>query len=122
MASIQQEIFIDVPAMQAWDALRDVGSLHTRLVRGFVVDCRLEGDDRIVTFASGLVVREPIIDVSDARQRVAWSAIGSGLTHYNASAQVMDEGAGRCRVLWVADLLPNSLAERIAGMIAQSLA
>jgi len=30
---------------------------------------------------------------------------------------VFDEGAGKCRVVWIADLLPNEMAPAIAGMI-----
>ena len=53
MACVRQEIVIDAPPEAVWDALGDWGALHTRLVPGFVVDCRLEGRDRIVTFANG---------------------------------------------------------------------
>ena len=44
MASIRREISIAATAERVWDALRDVGALHTRLVPGFVTDCRLDGD------------------------------------------------------------------------------
>ena len=119
MASIRREILIDVPAAHAWDALRDVGALHTRLVVGFVTDCRLDGDARIVTFANGMVAREMIIDVSESEQRVVWSAVGGRLTHHNASAQVFADGVGRSRLVWIADVLPNELAPAIATMIEQ---
>jgi carbon monoxide dehydrogenase subunit G len=119
MASIRREISIEIPAAQVWDALRDVGALHTRLVVGFVTDCRLDGDVRIVTFANGMVAREVIIDVSESEQRVVWSAVGGRLTHHNASAQVFAEGAGRSRLVWIADLLPDELAPAIASMIEQ---
>lgn len=121
MASIHQEIGIDATPAEVWDALRDVGALHTRLVKGFVVDCRLEGEARIVQFANGMTARELIIDVSDARRRIAWSATGGRLTHHNASAQVRDDGTGRSRVTWVADLLPHEMAPAVAGMIEQGL-
>lgn len=125
MASIHRQVVIDVPAERAWEALRDVGALHTRLVAGFVTDCRLEQDERglsrIVTFANGMVARELIVDVDEERWRVAWAAVGGRLTHHNASAQVFAEGAGS-RVVWIADLLPNELAPAIDGMIAQGLA
>ncbi|KQV89797.1 SRPBCC family protein [Rhizobacter sp. Root1221] len=121
MASIHQDIVIDVPPGRAWDALADLGALHTRLVRGFVIDCQLDGDARDVTFANGVKARERIVDVDPARRRVAWSATGDRLTHHNASAQVLDEPDGRTRVVWVADLLPNAMAPAIAGMIAQGL-
>ena len=122
MASIRKEISIAVPTEQLWDAMRDVGALHTRLVAGFVVDCRLEGESRTVTFANGMVATELIIDVNDADRRVAWSAVGGRLTHHNASAQVFAEGDGNSRVVWIADLLPHELAPSIAGMIEQGLA
>lgn len=121
MASIRKDIGIDATPAQVWDALRDVGALHTRLVKGFVVDCRLDGDARIVQFVNGMQVRELIVDVSDAQRRIAWSATGGRLTHHNASAQVQDDGTGRSRVTWVADLLPHEMAPAIAGMIEQGL-
>ena len=122
MASIRREIVIEVPVEFLWDALRDVGALHTRLVAGFVTDCRLEGDARIVTFANGMVARELIVDVNDAERRVAWSAVGGRMTHHNASAQVFAEGPRRSRLVWIADLLPNELAPAIAAMIDQGTA
>jgi hypothetical protein len=123
MASIRKEIMIDVPPEQLWDALRDVGALHTRLVKGFVTDCQLEpdGSARVVTFANGMVVRELIVAVSDDEHRVAWSAVGGQLSHHNASAQVFGEGAHGSRMVWIADLLPDSMAPAIAGMIEHAL-
>lgn len=119
MASIRREVVIDVPPEQLWAALRDVGALHTRLVAGFVTDCRLEGDARVVTFANGMVARELIVDRSDADRRLVWAAVGGRLSHHNASAQVFAEGAGRSRLVWIADFLPNELAPAIGGMIEQ---
>ena len=121
MASIHREIEIAVKPETAWEALRDVGAIHTRLARGFVTDVRLEGGDRIVTFGNGMVVRERIVDVDDAARRVAWSVVGSSMTHHNASAQVFDAD-GATRFVWIADLLPNEVAPQIAGMIEQGLA
>lgn len=125
MASIHREIMIGVDASQVWAALRDVGALHTRLVKGFVTDCRLErgvdGEARFVTFANGVVAREQIVSVDDDTRRVVWSAAGGRLSHHNASAQVVDDSGGRSRVLWVCDLLPDAMAPAIAGMIEQGL-
>ena len=122
MASIRRQVRIERPSAEVWDALRDVGALHTRLVVGFVTDCRLEGDSRIVTFANGMTVRERIVDVSEEDQRVAWSAEGGRLSHHNASAQVVPVASGACDVVWIADLLPNEMAPAIAAMIDQGLA
>ncbi len=119
MASIRKEIMISAPLVLVWDAVRDVGALHTRLVPGFVIDCKLEADARIVTFGNGAVVRELIVDLDDTAHRLVWSAVGGRLAHHNASIEVFADGADKSRVVWIADLLPNNLAATIAAMIEQ---
>jgi hypothetical protein len=121
MATLRKEVFIEAPSSAIWDAARDVGALHTRLVPGFVTDTRLEGETRVVTFGNGMVVREPIISSDDARRRLAWTAEGGVAAHYNAVLEVFDEGAGT-RVVWTTDLLPHALADRIGPMQEQGLA
>jgi hypothetical protein len=121
MATIHKEIEIERNKEFVWDAIRDVGAIHKRLVPGFVVDCKLEGDSRIVTFANGMVVRELIVDVDDQTCRHSWSARGDPLTHHNASIQVFADGQDKCRVVWIADLMPNEVAEAIGEMIQQGL-
>jgi len=122
MASIRKEIPLESSAENVWAAVRDVGALHHRLVPGFVVDTRLEEGARIVTFGNGMVVRELIVDLDDESRRLAWSARGGRLTHHNASVQVFADGARRCRLVWIADLLPNELAGDIRAMIDQAAA
>ena len=122
MASIRREFVIDVRPEAVWDAVRDVGALHKRLVPGFVTGCRLEEGARIVTFGNGMVVKELIVDLDDAARRLAWSATGGRLTHHNASMQVFAEGGKRTRAVWTADLLPNEMARQIAAMIDQGCA
>jgi len=121
MATIYKEIEIERNKEFVWDAIRDVGSIHKRLVPGFVVDCKLQGDSRVVTFANGMVVRELIVDVDDKTCRHAWSARGEPLTHHNASIQVFSNGHNKCRVVWIADLMPNEVAEAIGEMIQHGL-
>jgi hypothetical protein len=122
MASIHREVRIAASPDVTWDALRDVGALHTRLVPGFVTDTELVEGARIVTFGNGMVAKELLIDVDEERRRVAWSVVGSSLmTHHNASAQVLADGAGGCRFVWIADLLPHEAAPTIAGMMEQGL-
>jgi len=122
MASIRQEISIAAPAEAVWAAVRDVGAVHERLAPGFVVDTRLEPGARVVTFGNGLVARELIVDLDDAQRRLVWAAVGGRLSHHNASVQVFDEGPGRCRLVWIADLLPNELKPAIEAMVDQGMA
>ncbi len=121
MASIREEIVIDASAERVWDALRDWGALHERLVPGFVTDVRLDGEDRIVTFANGSVLRERLVDLDEDARRLVWSIADPPYAHHNASAQVFAEGAGRSRFVWTADFLPHDLAERAAPLMEQAL-
>jgi carbon monoxide dehydrogenase subunit G len=121
MVSIRREIQVQQPRAVVWDAVRDVGAIHKRLVPGFVVDCRLEGDSRHLTFANGMQIRELIVAVDDEQCRHAWSARGGPFTHHNASLQVIAEGQATCRLVWIADLLPDDVAGQIAAMIEQAL-
>jgi carbon monoxide dehydrogenase subunit G len=122
VASIYREIRIEADPEAVWDALRDVGALHQRLAPGFVTDVHLEEGARVVTFGNGLVARELIVDLDDRAQRLVWSVVGGRMTHHNASAQVFPEGEGRCRFVWIADLLPHEAAPAIAAMMDQGLA
>ncbi len=122
MASIRKEFLIEAHSEDVWAAVRDVGALHTRLAPGFVVDTRLDGDARVVTFANGVVARELIVDIDDAARRLAWTVVGGRMTHHNASLQVFAEGEDASRAVWIADLLPNDLAEPIGAMIEQGSA
>jgi carbon monoxide dehydrogenase subunit G len=120
MASVEREMHTRAKPEAVWDAVRDVGALHTRLVPGFVTHTVLEPGARIVTFANGLVVREPIVTVDDQQRRLVWSSEGGTLTHYNAALRVLADGAGS-RVVWAVDLLPDERAAAVTTMIEQGL-
>ena len=115
MSTLHKEIHIDARPEAIWDAARDVGALHTRLVPGFVVETQLEGNARIVTFGNGMVVRELIVSIDDQRRRLAWTAVGGRTTHYNAVLEVLADRSGT-RVVWTIDLLPDEMAGPIAAM------
>jgi len=117
MASLRKEIPLAASSAAVWDAVRDIGALHTRLVPGFVTDTRLDGDARIVTFANGTVARERIVEVSEADRRMVWAVSDPPFTHYSASAQVFDDGPARSRLVWISDFLPNELRDTVAGLM-----
>lgn len=121
MATLHNSVLIAAAPEVIWDAAKDIGALHTRLVPGFVVNTQLEGDTRVVTFGNGLVARESIISIDDERRRLAWNAEGGKTKHYNAVLQVFAHGSGS-RVEWTIDLLPNEMAGPIQGMQDQALA
>jgi hypothetical protein len=122
MASIQNDILLDAPAHVVWDAVRDFGALHQRLVPGFVTACTREGDARIVTFANGSVAREVLVDCDEARRRLVYAISNERLRHYSASVQVIAEDERKCRLVWIIDLLPDELAPYVQGQTKEAVA
>ena len=116
MATIRKEIHTTATPSAAWEALRDVGALHSKLVVGFVTATRLEGPNRIVTFANGMEARERIVAVDEARRRVAYSVIGGRFTHHNASAEVLPDGAGST-IVWTLESGSVTRSRRDRGRV-----
>jgi hypothetical protein len=112
MASVRKEFLVDAAAEDVWAALRDFGAVHRRLAPGFVVDTRLEGETRVVTFANGAVARELLVGIDEEARRLAYTVVQGQLpaTHHNASAQVFADGPDRTRFVWITDVLPHDLA------------
>ena len=113
MASIHKEIPLPATATVVWDAVRDFGALHTRLVPGFVLDTRLDGEARIVSFANGTIARELLVDCDDARQRLVYAVTSERVRQHSASVQVIADGDGHCRLVWTVDVLPHDIAPHI---------
>ena len=120
MASIRTEVVIDSRPEQVWEAVRDVGAVHRRLLPDRVVDTRMEGDVRILVFPQGREIRELIVDVDDTTRRLAYAVIEGSrppLTHHHASFQVFPEGPDRTRLVWTTDLLPDAVVPEVRPRI-----
>ncbi len=126
MATITKTIISTASPDAVWSAIRDIGALHTRLVPGFVVDTRVEPGSpvvRVVTFANGSVVREPIVSSDDQARRLVWTVEGGVATHFNGSVEVLSGASGGSHVVWRTDVLPDAAAATIdAAMTAGAAA
>lgn len=126
MSTISKSICVDTAPNLVWDAVRDVGALHKRLVPGFVVATQLDADSetpvRIVTFGNGMTMREPILSCDDETMRVAWTVEGGRTSHYNASVQVFAGSDGGTRIVWIADFLPPAMAPMIDAAMCAGIA
>jgi Polyketide cyclase / dehydrase and lipid transport len=121
MASIRREVVVAVPIDDVWDAVRDFGALHERLAAGFATDTRLEGDDRIVTFFTGTVVRERLISLDDDQRRLVWTIVDGPWTHHNGSVELHAEDDSRTRFVWTTDILPHETAQATVPMVEQGI-
>ena len=120
MASIHKDIPIDAQPADIWAAVRDFGAVHQRLAPGFVIDARLDGDARIVTFANGNVAREQLVDCDEARRRLVYAIANERVSHYSASVQVIADGENRSRLIWIVDVLPHEIAPYIDAQMDQA--
>jgi hypothetical protein len=116
MTSLRQDITVTAAPDDVWDALRDFGALHERLVRGFVIDAKSDGTERVITFFNGAEVRELLVSADEDRRRLAY-AIVDGFTHYQGTATVVPDGNGS-RLVWEVDLLPDDAAPAVAELMA----
>jgi hypothetical protein len=122
MASIRKEIETEARPDDVWAAIEDIGALHTRLVPGFVVDTRLAPGARVVTFGNGMIAREPIVTIDKVSRRLVWTAEGGRTTHYNASIEVHKHTDEKTKVVWIADFLPDALADNIGAAMEAGMA
>ncbi len=117
MATIRKEFSLQCNAEQAWDALRDFPAVHERLAPGFVLDSKMDGDTRIVSFANGTVARETLVATDEDHRRLVYMIRSERLTHHNASAQVTALDGGQCRFVWITDVLPDAIAPYISSQM-----
>jgi Polyketide cyclase / dehydrase and lipid transport len=118
MTSIRKDIRLGARSGDVWDAVRDFGAVHRRLAPGFAADCRLDGNARVVTFHTGVVAREELVDCDEARRRLVYAIVGGErVKHYNGAVQVFDDGDRRCQILWTIDVLPNEVATYIESQM-----
>ena len=118
MATLRETLRLRSPAAAVWDAVRDVGELHRRLVPGFVTEARLEQGARVITFVNGITVREEIVSVDDGSRRLAYAIPRGRFLHYQGTVDVEEDGAGS-RLVWTVDLLPDEAADGIRAMMHQ---
>ena len=123
MTRIRETIAINAPPAALWDAIADVGAIHTRVAHTLVADTKLdrEGAVRIVTFANGAVLHEDIVSLDHETRELVWTAQGGPWTHHNAWLTVTDRADGGGNVTWTADVLPHSAGEIIAGFVSAGL-
>ena len=110
MATIRKQFLSRRSADEVWALLRRFEAVH-ELAKGFVTATRMEGDRvRVLTFATGMEVREQLVSVADAERRLVYAITDDPrYDHYSASAQVFPDGAGS-RFVWTVDFLPDAMA------------
>lgn len=111
--TLRKEIHINAESGAVWDAVRDFDHVDKRLVPGFVLEVQAVDGGRYVTFANGSKATELLVSVDDNLRRLVYAIPDGHFKTYSASLQVFPEGKHRCLLVWIVDLLPNSLESYI---------
>jgi carbon monoxide dehydrogenase subunit G len=116
MATIIKEFLVGAKPEKAWDALRDFHAVHERVAPGFLTGATRDGDDRVLTFANGLVARERLLGRDETARRIAYTIVEGRFAYHHASAQVLPHEQGS-RIVWIADILPDALSDSTRAMM-----
>lgn len=116
MTTLVREVPLDVDAALAWSALRDPGNA-AQAFAGVLATSAFDGKVRTVTFVNGTVLEEHIVAIDEPRMRIAYCIGGGRFEHYHASMQIVPADSGRCRFVWIIDLLPDEARERVEPLM-----
>ena len=119
LPTIRKEIWIDASPEHVWDAVGDVGAVHTRLVPGYTENTSMNGHERTLYLPNGGMTREYIVSIDDEARRMAYAVVEGRmpLLHHHASFQVFPRDEGGTRLVWITDFLPADLAPEIQARI-----
>jgi len=119
LPTIRKEILIDASPEQVWDAVRDVGAVHYRLVPGYTENTHMNGHERTLILPQGGFVRELIISIDEGERRMAY-AVKEGrmpLLHHHATFQVFPNDKNGSKLVWITDFLPEQLTTEIQARV-----
>lgn len=118
--SVRREVTIAVDAAAAWAVVGRPEVLH--LWFPDVVDCRVEGDRRTITLASGLTMVERILTDDPIQRRFQYRIEGGMFVEHLASVDVIGLTDNSCLVVYASDADPAPLAVVLGGATARALA
>lgn len=112
-ASIRHQVAIDRPAGEVWAVVGRADLLH--LWFPGVVECRVEGQRRTITVATGLSLDEEIVTHDDLQRRFQYRILGGMFREHLGTIDVLDLGDGTCLVTYATDADPATMALVIGG-------
>lgn len=118
--SVRREVTVAVDAATAWNVVGRPEILH--LWFPDVVDCRVEGDRRTITLASGLTMVERILTNDPIQRRFQYRVEGGMFAEHLASLDVIGLSDRCCLVTYASDADPAPLAVVLGGATGRALA
>jgi hypothetical protein len=86
-----------------------------------VVDARLDGEARIVTFANGMVIVNPLSTSMTMRGGLPTPASGAGCPTTALRYRIFPMAPTAAAPVWIIDFLPHELARTIESLVDQGV-
>ena len=118
--SARREVVIAVDVAAAWAVVGRPELLH--LWFPDVVDCRVDGDQRTITLASGLTMVERILTNDPIQHRFQYRVEGGMFAEHLATLDVLGLTDRSCLVTYASDADPAPLAVVLGGATQRALA
>lgn len=72
-----------------------------------------------MSFANGTTAKETLVTSDPGARRLVYFVSGERIAHHNASAEILPDGARRCRFVWTTDVLPDALAPYVGAQMSE---
>ena len=117
--TIRHEIRIDRSAADVWALAGDATKLHHWFPG--VVDCTVNGNQRVITTGSGVSMPEEILVCDNTQRRFQYRLKVPIFKHHCGTIDVIDLGDECCLVVYSTDADPRAMALVIGGGTAGAL-
>lgn len=119
LGSIRHQIRIHRDAVDVWERVRDAAGLHTWFPG--LTDCQVDGNNRVIVLASGMVMPEEILLIDDVQRRFQYRITAPVFLHHRGTIDVIDLEDGSCLVVYSTEADPRTMALTIGGGTAGAL-
>jgi hypothetical protein len=119
LGSIRHQIHVNRTAADVWELAGDATRLHEWFPG--ITSCQVEGNNRVITLGSGLMMPEEILIDDDTQRRFQYRITAPIFNHHRGTIDVIDLGDDTCLVVYSTDADPRTMALTIAGGTAGAL-
>jgi hypothetical protein len=120
MATMRREVWIERPAEEVWALVGDPAAVTRWFPR--MDDVTVDGNQRVITLASGLPLMEDIVSVRNDLRRFQYRLTGPlPVEQHLATIDVVADGDDRCVVVYSTDVVPHVLAFILDGAVGDAL-
>ncbi len=111
--SARRQVLIDVPADQVWALVSRPELIH--LWFPGMVACQVDGDQRMITLASGIPLMETIINNDPIQRRFQYRLNGGIFSEHLGTIDVHEIDPGRSLVVYSSDVSPAAMSLVLGG-------